>query len=171
LEGDVKMTYSEAAVKKAYSKYGFTFKIDGEICSTWYDQKKHRIIIDCLFDGGKLVALGQEVERLINEVPDDFKSLDVRKFLFKYIRTMAKVEEELKRATISERRYELLNSKPLDLESLSLEEQCLAEVLLEQSEKDEKAAAATGQSTNVVEGMITAEMVKAKLEEKKRKQK
>jgi hypothetical protein len=72
------------------------------------------------------------------------------------------VQQELRRAPTSERRFELLESNPMDLQGCSIEEQCLFEVLQEQCEK---AEAAGGELDGVVME-LTQEMIDAKMREK-----
>ena len=58
-----------------------------------------------------------------------------------------------------------LDSKPADISGLRLEEQCLFEVIQEQSEKANQAAVANGTPDDVTY-KVTAEMVEAKMKEK-----
>jgi hypothetical protein len=83
---------------------------------------------------------------------------------------MAKIDEELRQASISKGPI-VLNSKPIDLNNIPLEQQCTLEVLSEQREKAENDAAAKGEPTDKVKVTVTAEMVEAKLEEKMREPK
>ncbi len=81
---------------------------------------------------------------------------------------MMKVEEELRRAPLSERNYEVLDSKPIDMKGLSLEEQCILEVIQEQREKANQVAIGNGTPDDVTH-TITVEMVEAKMKEKQPK--
>lgn len=168
MEVDVKR--NEAVIKESYSTYGFEFTIDEITCRTWYDHEHKAFAIMCPYKGEKLLDLTAKVDRLIYEVLEDFDIRDVRKFLCKHIRSMAKIDEELRQASISNGPI-VLNSKPIDLDNMPLEQQCTLEVLSEQREKAENDAAAKGEPTDKVKVTVTAEMVEAKLEEKMREPK
>ena len=90
--------------------------------------------------------------------------LDVRKFACKHLQALIRVEKELQRSPMSERRYEVLDSKPLDLEKLSFEEQCMFEVVQEQLEKQKTTFDENGLGD--VTHTITKEMVEAKMRDK-----
>jgi hypothetical protein len=165
IQGTVRETYSDAAVAKAMSKYSFEFKIDGVASRAGYDPQKSKLYIDGPATGSEFIALAEKVEVLIDSKADDLDPLDVRKFLCKHLRAMTKVGEAFQRAPASERRFELLDSKPIDLTGMSLEDQCILEVLQEQGEKANQAAIADGTPDDVT-FTVTAEMVKAKLKEK-----
>jgi hypothetical protein len=159
MECDVRETYSDAVLKQAWSKYSFDFKIDGMACPTWYDpQRKKKLCFECS-DAAELFDLTQEVELGISQSKFGFATLDVRKFLCKHLQAMIKVEQELQRAPASECHYEVSDLKPVDMDKLSLEDQCLFEVIQEQSEKANQAAAANG-TPDDVKYEVTKEMVK-----------
>jgi cell division septum initiation protein DivIVA len=172
LKGNIQETYSEAALTKALSKYSFEFKVNGASCQAAYDRQLKKFYTECpeatpeaskLAD--KVFGLAQKVERLISRSKSGLDIIDARKFLCKHLRAMIKVDQELQHAPASERRYELLNSKPIDTEKLSLEDQCLLEAIQEQSEKANNAAAAAGTPDDVTY-TVTEEMVQAKMQEK-----
>jgi hypothetical protein len=177
LEGDVHETYSEAVLTRAWSKYSFEFEIDGVTCQAGYDRQLDTFYIKCPETapeasklGQKMFGLAEKVERMMRQSNSDLDALDTRKFLCEHLQAMIKVEHELQRAPASERRYELSNSKPIDTEGLSLEDQCLLEVIQEQSEKANNAAAANGKPDDVTY-TVTADMVQAKMKEKTRQRK
>jgi hypothetical protein len=162
-EGTVRETYSDAAVAKAMSKYSFEFKLDGVASRAGYDPQKDKLYIDGPATGSELLDLAEKVEVIIDSKADALDPLDVRKFLCKHLRAMIKAGEALQRAPVSERRFELLDSKPMDMERMSLEDQCVLEVIQEQSEKAKQAANGTPDDVTVT---VTAEMVEAKMKEK-----
>jgi hypothetical protein len=161
-EADLLMTYSKAALKKAHLKYSFDFSIAGAACRTWYDPEKDGAYFDCGDGGESLFQLTREIERAIEECgsKSDIDILDLRKFVFKHVQAMIRVEKELQRTPASERHWKVLDAKPIDLEKLSLEKQCLLEVLHEQVEKAESEGTVGDGYT------ITKEMVDAKMREK-----
>ena len=158
-------TYSDAAVAKAMSKYSFGFKIDGVAYHCGYDPQESKLYIEGPATRAELLELVEKLEVIIREAKPDLDLLDVRKFLCKHLRAMTKVGEALQRAPASERRFEVLDSKPVDISGLRLEEQCLFEVIQEQSEKANQAAVANGTPDDVTY-KVTAEMVEAKMKEK-----
>jgi hypothetical protein len=85
---------------------------------------------------------------------------DLRKFACKHLQAMIKVEKELQRAPASDCHCKVLNSEPVDVEKLPLEEQCVMEVLQGQIEK-------AGGAFDGATYTITKEMVDAKMREKK----
>jgi hypothetical protein len=135
VEGTVRETYSDAALRKAWSKYSFDFKLDGVACRAGYDLQESKLCIEGPEKGAELLDLAEKVEAIIPESKADLDPLEVRKFLCKHLRAMTKVEQELHRAPASERRFELLDSEPIDMNGMSLEDECVLEVLQEQSEK------------------------------------
>jgi hypothetical protein len=122
-EADLQVSYSDTALKKAYSKYSFHFKIDGDACRTWFDPEKDLAFFDCGDTGEQLYELSREIERVIEECVSktSIDILDLRKFALKHIQAMIRVEKELQKAPASERRWEVVKSKPIDLDKLSLE--------------------------------------------------
>jgi hypothetical protein len=171
-EADVMVTYSDAALKKAYLKYSFDFTIDGDACRTWYDPEKDVACFDCGDAGEELYQLSREIERAIKECESKscIDILELRKFALKHIKAMIRVEKELQNAPASERRWEVLKSKPLDLDKLSLEEQCIWEVAQEQIEKAENEGAVGNGAPGDITYTVTKEMVEAKMREKTQKQ-
>jgi hypothetical protein len=166
MEGDIQETYSESLLRKAWSKYSFEFKVDGVVCRVWYDQQEG-LCAKCSDTGAELLHVAEQVEEIIRESKCNLDRPQVRQVLCKHLRAMIKVERELQRAPASERRFKLLNAKPLDKNGMSLEDQCLLEVLQEQSEKVNQAAAANG-TPDDVKYEVTAEMVAAKMQGKTR---
>jgi hypothetical protein len=172
LQGDIQETYSEAALTKALAKYSFDFKVDGASCHAAYDRQLEHFYAECpesvpeaskLAD--KVFGLAQKVELCISKSETGLDKIDARKFLCKHLRTMIKVDQELRRAPVSERRYEVLKSEPIDTEKLSLEEQCLLEVIQEQIDKGNQAVPTEG-TPDDVKHTVTKEMVQAKMQEK-----
>src|SRR5262249_11254368 len=135
MEGTVWETYSDAVLKKAWSKYSFDFKVDGVACHAWYDHQKRRCCAEWPDNAAGLFDLAEEVDHIIRQSKADLDPLDIHKFLCKHLRAMMKVEQELQRAPLSERCLELLDSKPIDMNDMSLECQCFLEVIQDQSEK------------------------------------
>jgi hypothetical protein len=162
----VQLTYSEAARKNAWSKYSFDFTFDGKTWRTWYDPENEAICFDC---GDAAEELHQLVQKIDDALADceaklEVDVLDARKFAFKHLQAMIKVEKELQRSPMSERRYEVVESKPLDMEKLSFEQQCIAEVMREEIEKQKTTFDENG--VGDVTYTITKEMVEAKMREK-----
>lgn len=124
-----------------------------------------RFWFKCLAEAGPLLRkLIDELERSIKQTSGpELNSIDARRFLFKYIRMTAAIEKELRRLPKSERRYVKTDADGLDMDSLwSIEEQCLREVIKEQTKRAQKDG---------ITVTITNDMVKAKLEEKARQTK
>ena len=165
IEGTVRETYSDATLARALSKYSFRFKIDGVACRAWYDRQKNELLIDGPDKGAELPDLVDKLEAIIRETKSGLDPLDVRTFLRKHLQATTKVEQASQRVPVSERRFELLNSKPVDISGMSLEDQCLLEVLQEQRQKANEAAVANGALDDVTY-KVTAEMVEAKMKEK-----
>ena len=134
-------------------------------CRAGYDLQKSKLCIEGPEKGAELLDLAEKVEAIIPESKADLDPLEVRKFLCKHLRAMTKVEQELQRAPASERRFELLDSEPIDMNGMSLEDQCVLEVLQEQSQKANQVAIVNG-TPDDVKYEVTAEMVEAKMKEK-----
>jgi hypothetical protein len=167
VEADIQQTYSDAALAKARSNYAFMYKIDGFAHSVRYDPQKEVLLSYDKHD--KLFDLAQEIELLIRDSKADFDIFEVRRFLCKHLQAMIKVGQELQRAPVSERCFEVLDSKPVDMETLSLEEQCFYELVQEQLESTEQGAAVDGLRDDVTY-TVTPEMIEAKMKEKMQKQ-
>jgi hypothetical protein len=155
----VRVTYSKPVLEKAWLKYSFDFTIDEVPCRTWYDPENDVSCFDCGDAGEQLHQLTQHVEQCIKEcgAASEIDTFDLRKFACKHLQAMIKVEKELQRAPASERHCKVLNSEPVDVEKLSLEEQCVLEVLQEQIEKVDDGMLDGATCT------ITKEMVDAKM--------
>jgi hypothetical protein len=130
---------------------------------------RKREILSC-DEHGELFDLAQEIEHVIREFRRDFSIFDVRRFLCKHLQAMIKVGQALQHEPASERRYEVLNSKPVDMENLSLEEKCLYEVLQEEVKKAVDDGAVGDGAPSDVTYTITKEMVEAKMRERTQKQ-
>ena len=146
-EAEFLLTYSEAAIKKALSKYSFKFTVDGVDCRVWQhpDDNTYRY-----FDCGNAAELFSELTAQIEQAIKGCGSkthidiLDLRKFAIKHIQAMIKVEEALEEAPESERQYKLLNLRLIDRESLSPAEQCALEVMKEGREELKKLGTIIG---------------------------
>jgi hypothetical protein len=116
-------------------------------------------LFDCGDAGESLFQLKQEIEQSIKQcyAKLDINLLDLRKFVFRHLQAMIKVEKELERSPVSERSYKLV--KPVDVEKLSLKGQCFYELFQEQLDKH----TADGTGGDVI---ITEEMIEAKMREK-----
>jgi hypothetical protein len=66
---------------------------------------------------------------------------------------------------MSAARWLMVCPEPIDMKEMSLEHQCLLEVIQEQSKKANQAAVANGTPDDVT-FTVTAEMVEAKMKEK-----
>jgi hypothetical protein len=167
-EADLEVTYSETALKKAYLKYSFDFAIDGEAHRAWYDPGEDAALFDCGDAGESLFQLTREIEKALEQCgsKSDIAIIDLRKFALKHVQAMIRVDEELQRTPASERHWKVLNATPVDLEKLSLEEQCLLEVLREQVDKAESEGAVGEGAPGEKVYYITKEMVEAKMREK-----
>lgn len=163
--GEVRTTFSEAAVKKAYCNYSFEFDLDGVTCRAGNDPQRGTWHIVCPDSGARLHAVAEELEATIQKLDFSLEELvDVRKFLCKHLQTMMKVEEELQRAPASERYYEVLN--PIDMTATSLELQCVFEVIQEHRAQQ---AVVANRALDASQGYkISAELVEAKMKEKMR---
>ena len=110
-----------------------------------------------------------ELEQIIRQPKPHLDSLSVRKFLCEHLRAMIEVETELLDSPVAECQRELLNSKPVDMEQLSLEEQWLLELMTEEAEKA-NAAGVNGTPSDVYY-TLTPDILKAKMEAKKQQSK
>ena len=86
LEGDVQETYSEAVLKRAWSKYSFKFKIREVACQAGYDRQLDTFYIKCPETapeasklGQKMFCLAEKVERMMRQSNSDLDALDTRK--------------------------------------------------------------------------------------------
>jgi hypothetical protein len=168
-ECDIEVKYPDDAEKKAWSKYSFHFQIDGASCRYWYDQKTDDMRLEGSEKALNLYKITRKVEKLIKEAAStlDLGVIDVRKFLCKHIEARIKVDRVFDRVPMSQRRHVTVGAaKPIDIKSLPLEQQCLAELLAEQLERGEKE----GRPTNGLEVSVTQKMMKTRLEEKKKQQ-
>ena len=165
VKGTVRMTYSKAALNRAYRRYSFGFNVGKVTCRAGYDPQKDRFYIAGPETGAELADLVQKVEAIIQQSALDVDAIDVRSFLCKHFRAMTKIEQDLRRAALSERRFEFTDSKPIDMQQMSLEHQCLLEVLQEQSEKANEDAVANG-TPHDVSYTVTTGMVESKMKEK-----
>jgi hypothetical protein len=135
MKGELWVTLSDAAIKKAHSKYSFEFAIHGVAYRAWYDPKTDMTYFDCGEKADALFQLTEEINRLIYEghMEAQINIIDLHKFVCKHLRAMTKVVQELQLAPASERRYEVLNSDGISVEDWCLEE--LSEVTPEQKKK------------------------------------
>jgi hypothetical protein len=133
MKGELWVTYSEAAYKKAYSKYSFEFTIHGVAYRVWYDLEKDTTFFDCGDKADTLFPLTEEIDRLIYEghSKNRIDIIDLHKFVCKHLRTMIKVLQEMQRAPASERCNQVLYSNG----EVSCLEELLAEVTQEQKER------------------------------------
>ncbi len=168
IEGSVRETYADATLARAFSKYSFGFNVAGVAYHCGYDPQESKLYIEGPATRAELLDLVEKVEAIFRESKLGVDDLDARKFLCEHLRAMMKVEEELRRAPLSERNYEVLDSKPIDMKGLSLEEQCILEVIQEQREKANQVAIGNGTPDDVTH-TITVEMVEAKMKEKQPK--
>jgi hypothetical protein len=170
LEDDIRVIYPPATQNRIRAKYSIDFEIDGGMYHCWNDKKGNVQFTFPQKARPQLATLIEEVNRLIDVV--DASTFDVRKFLVKYMVMELAIQEELLKLPFSVAGYETTNVKPLDMDSLSVEDQSLLEVLQEQTEKAHAVAAAKGgKPEDGVTVTFTKDMVKAKLEEKIRQKK
>jgi hypothetical protein len=102
MEGTVRETYSDAALRKAWSKYSFEFKLDGVACHACYDPQSNDLCMDVPHEGAGLLDLAERVDAIIRESKGDLDPLDLRRFLCKHLRAMIKVLQELRHAPVAE---------------------------------------------------------------------
>src|SRR6266851_5205010 len=99
--------YSDGVVKRAFSNYFFHFAVGGKECRTWCDTDKEEACFDCADDLGDVVKLlsnlSMDIERLVEKCASKTKVdvLDIRKFVFKHIRAMIRVDRELQRGAMA----------------------------------------------------------------------
>jgi hypothetical protein len=166
---DVKVVYPKSVVKQIVAKYSFEFEFDGAEYRCWHDAKGNVKFTFPEEVGPQMIALIEEIDGRIHNM--DVAAEDVRKFLSKYMLMNVMIGEELQQIPRSKLRYETTNVKPLDMDSLPLEEQCGLEALQEQAEKVHALVAEGGKSEDGVTVTLTKDMVQAKLEEKMRQKK
>jgi hypothetical protein len=166
MKGYTRETYSEKAVRRALSKYSFLFKFAGVSCRAGYDPPNNSFYIDGAIDcQDDLLDLAADVEELIRTTKPMLAPalLDLYRFLCNHLKAMMKVQQELQRAPLSERRFEFLDEQPVDKNDLSLEEQCLFELMDEN--KAERARTAGGGDDGATH-TITPEMIADKMKVK-----
>jgi hypothetical protein len=162
MKGTARETYLDTTIKRALSKYSFRFEIDGIACRAGYDPDKNEFDIEgSSGNRAELLELAGKIEVILRGSKPELDRLDLYRFLYKHLRAMMKVEQELQRAPLSERRFELLDWNPIDKKGVPLEEQCLFELIEEQIDR----------MSDDVTDTITAEMVEAKMKEKMRQTK
>ena len=165
-EGTLRQTYSGAAWKRAMSKYSVDFEVNGKRYSAWVNPHDGGYYSDCPNPQREgLCEFVAELEQIIRQPKPHLDSLTVRKFLCEHLRAMIEVETELLDSPVAECQRELLNSKPVDMEKLSLEEQWLLELMKEEAEKANEAG--VNGTPNDVYYTLTPDMLNARLEAKK----
>jgi hypothetical protein len=118
----VLVTYSEAAIKKALSKYSVKFTVEGVDCRVWQDPDNHTVRnFECGDAADLFFELSAQIEQAIKGCgsKSHIDILDLRKFAIKHIQAMIKVEQSLEEAPESERKYKLLELGRFDRASLS----------------------------------------------------
>jgi hypothetical protein len=165
-EGTLRQTYAGAAWKRAISKYSVEVEVNGKRYSAWVNPHDGGYYSDCPNPQREgLCEFVAELERIIRQPKPHLDSLTVRKFLCEHLRAMIEVETELLDSPVAECQRELLNSKPVDMEKLSLEEQWLLELIKEEAEKANEARV-NGTPTNLYY-KLTPDILKARMEAKK----
>src|ERR1700730_11302579 len=165
-QGTLRQTYSGAAWRKAMSKYSVEFEVNSKRYSAWFNPQDDGFYSDCPPPKRKILyGAAAELERIIRQPKPRLDSLTVRKFLWEHLRAMIQVETELLDNPVAECQRELLNSKPVDMEKLSLEEQWLLEPIKEEAEKANEARV-NGTPTNLYY-KLTPDILKARMEAKK----
>jgi hypothetical protein len=111
-ESGVAVTYSEAAWKRAYVKYSFSFTIGGEAHRTWYNPDTERTYTDCGDKAEALYEAALKIDLLLQEssLKAQIYIIDLYNFVCKHSRAMIKVMQVLQRAPASEVRHEPLSS-------------------------------------------------------------
>jgi len=169
-EGTLRQTYSGAAWKRAMCRYSVDFEVNGKRYSAWVNPHDGGYYSDCPNPQREgLCEFVAELEQIIRQPKPHLDSLSVRKFLCEHLRAMIEVETELLDSPVAECQRELLNSKPVDMEQLSLEEQWLLELMTEEAEKA-NAAGVNGTPSDVYY-TLTPDILKAKMEAKKQQSK
>ena len=165
-EGTLRQTYVGKAWKRAMSKYSVEVEVNGKRYSAWFNPQDDGFYSDCPAPQREgLCEFVAELEQIIRQPKPHLDSLTVRKFLWEHLRAMIEVETELLDSPVAECQRELLNSRPVDIEKLSLEEQWLLELMKQEAEK---ANEARGNGTpNDLYYTLTPDMLKARLEAKK----
>src|ERR1700730_13500123 len=113
----VQASYSAAALKRAWSKYSFNYKIGGEAFRAWYDSNTGEVglwgtsydsntgAVDYEADEADvLFNLTTKIDRVIRESHSEsyIDVLDLRRFACKHLQAMIKVDKKLQRAPASE---------------------------------------------------------------------
>jgi hypothetical protein len=155
MKGTVCKTCPPDVMAEIANKYSFSFMHDGQKSHYWHEGKT--IMLECpesirpdintLIDG---------IDRLRNSVTV-FDDAALMEFLYKYAKMYAKFFKELERKKV----YQVSDIQPIDIESVSLEEQCLMEVMEEQIEKNNP------EDLDGVEITHTKDMLDAKIAQKK----
>jgi len=137
------------------NKYSFSFMHDGQKTHYWHEGKK--FMFQCP------ESIRPDINTLIDGIDHLRKSVTVfddaalMEFLYKYTKMYAKFFRELERKEV----YQVSDIQPIDIDSLSLEEQCLMEVMEEQIEKNNP------KGLEGVEIKLTKDMLDAKIAQKK----
>jgi hypothetical protein len=148
------------------SKYSVEFEVNSKRYSAWFNPQDDGFYSDCPAPQREILyGAAAELERIIRQPKPRLDSLTVRKFLWEHLRAMIEVETELLDNPVAECQRELLNSKPVDMEKLSLEEQWLLELIKEEAEKANEARV-NGTPTNLYY-KLTPDILKARMEAKK----
>jgi hypothetical protein len=140
----------------------------------WYDADEKSILVDAGDTGQTLLQLALQIERAIeycrrNANIDIF---EVRKFVIKHIKAMIPVDTELERAPSPDCRCEVLDATPIELDKLPLEQQCLLEVIQQESQKatSKNGIAASNDEDVDVKFTVTKQMIEAKMKDKAQRQ-
>jgi hypothetical protein len=146
------------------------FEVNGKRYSAWFNPQDDVFYSDCPAPQREILyGAAAELEQIIRQPKPHLDSLTVRKFLWEHLRAVIEVETELLDSPVAECQRELLNSKPVDMEKLSLEEQWLLELMKEEAEKANEFGV-NGTPTDVYY-TLPPDMLKARLEAKKQQSK
>jgi hypothetical protein len=152
----IRETYPDDVVREVLRQHSFSFRYYGEKYHLRHEQGM--VMVDSPEEADADVNTIIQAILDLGEKMEQFDDLTMLEFACKYAKMQLDMSRKLARGGGA--KYEVIETHPLDKTKLSLEEQCLFELLQEQPDEVES----TGPTTNV----ITKEMVNARVAQKKR---
>jgi len=152
MKGTVVVKYPPEILARVEKKSSFSFDYSGGECRVTF-QDGELTVISPSDAGSEFLELIEGVKRLKQQLQKLDETVAMN-FLSKFTKVMAKYHAEFNKHAI----YEVIDSEPVDLDSMPLRERCVAELVMEQHEKAERAG-----SNKIT---LTKEMLDRKIREK-----